>query len=168
SEIEVSKLISFVSGYAQKTPTEDEQKQAQKMLTDAISDGVAARDADPNNYLNWISLGKVYETATVLNIQGAYESAQNAYIEALRHNPKNPGVILLFALLEVDHGNLNVAKSYVLQALQVKQNYLEAYYLLSQIEVANNNLKGAIDSVTAASVLSPTDPSIFFQLGLLK
>ena len=32
----------------------------------------------------------------------------------------------------------------------------------------SGNIKRAIDSVTASSVINPTDPGIFFQLGLLK
>lgn len=168
SEIETAQLGVVASQDPNKVSQEDLQKQVQEVLSKAIGAGIAAKDADSNNYLNWISLGKVYQAATVLKIQGAYESAQFAYGEALQRNPKNPGIVMLFGLLEVDKGNLTQAKNYVIQAIQMKPNYLEAYFLLTQIEVANNNLKGAIESVTAASVLSPTDPTIFFQLGLLK
>jgi len=168
SEIETAQLGVVASQDPKNVAEVDLQKQAQEVLSKAIGAGIAAKDADPNNYLNWISLGKVYQSATALKIQGAYESAQFAYGEALQRNPKNPGIIMLFALLEVDKGNLVQAKNYVMQAIQMKPNYLEAYYLLTQIEVANNNLKGAIESVTAVSILSPTDPTIFFQLGLLK
>ncbi len=168
SEIEVTKLGLIVSQDPKKVSQADLQAQVQTTLSNAIRAGIAARDADPANYLNWISLGRVYQSAVPLKITGAYESAQFSYNEALRRNPKNPGIVLLFAQLEVDHANLAAARSYAIQAINAKQNYLDAYYLLAQIEVADKNLKGAIDSVTAATVLSPSDATLFFQLGLLK
>ncbi len=120
--------------------------------------------------MNWISLGRVYEAVSIpqLNVQGAYESAGLAYQEALRRNPKNPAILMLFARLAVNHNDLKAAEAYALQAIQAKSNYLDAYFLLSQIEVATENIQGAINSVTAASVIDPTNPAIFFQLGLLK
>ena len=53
-------------------------------------------------------------------------------------------------------------------AIKMKSDYLDAHFLLSQIEVADNNLSAAIKSVTSASVIDPTNSATFFQLGLLK
>jgi tetratricopeptide (TPR) repeat protein len=75
---------------------------------------------------------------------------------------------MLLARLAVNRNDLKQAEVYAQQAIQIKNNYLDAYFLLSQIEVATNNINGAIKSVTAASVIDPTNPAIFFQLGLLK
>ena len=170
SEIEIVKLNRILSQDPKKVKIEDIQKQFNDGLTSAIKAGIAAKDADQSNYLNWISLGRVYEAVSVpqLQVQGAYESAGLAYSEALRRNPKNPGILILFARLAVTHGDLKLAESYAQQAIAAKKNYLDAYFLLSQIEVADKNITGAINSVTAASVIDPTNPAIFFQLGLLK
>ncbi|KND46767.1 MAG: Tfp pilus assembly protein PilF [Parcubacteria bacterium C7867-006] len=170
SEIEIYKLNEVLSQDTKKVKPEDVQKQFSDVLTSAIKAGIGAKDADSSNYMNWVSLGRVYEAVSVpqLNVQGAYESASLAYQEALRRNPKNPGIFMLFARLAVNHNDLKAAESYALQAIQAKNNYLDAYFLLSQIEVATQNIQGAISSVTAASVIDPTNPAIFFQLGLLK
>lgn len=168
SEIELYKLNAVLSQDPKKVKVEDIQKQSNTVLSDAITAGLNARNVDPINYLNWVALGRVYESAVPMKIEGAYNSAQFSYSEALRRNPQNPGIYLMFARLEVANGDLKKAKTYALSAIQAKQNYLDAYFLLSQIEVADKNLKGAIDSVTVASVINPNDPSIFFQLGLLK
>ena len=170
SEVELVRLNKVASQDPKTIKLEEIQKQFSDVLTSAIKAGIAAKDADPSNYLNWIALGRVYEavSSTQLQIQGAYESAQFAYSEALRRNPKNPGIIMLFARLSIARNDLASAKNYALQAIQAKSNYLEAYFLLSQIEVATNNLPGAIDAVSASSVINPSDPAIFFQLGLLK
>lgn len=170
SEIEIYRLNEILSQDPKVVKAEDIQKQFSDGLTAAITAGIAAKDADQANYLNWISLGRVYEAVSIpqLNVQGAYESAGFAYQEALRRNPKNPGILMLFARLAVNHNDLKTAEAYALQAVQAKNNYLDAYFLLSQIEVATQNIQGAINSVTAASIIDPTNPAIFFQLGLLK
>ncbi len=170
SEIETYKLNEILSQDTKKVKPEDIQKQFADTLQSAIKAGIAAKDADNSNYLNWISLGRVYEAVSLpqLKVDGSYESAQIAYSEALRRNPKNPGIIMLFARLAVNHGDLKQARVYAEQAVQAKGNYLDAYFLLSQIDVAQGDIYQAINSVSAASVIDPTNPAIFFQLGLLK
>ncbi len=170
SEIYLVQLNEVLAQDPTQVEQEDIQKQFNDGLLKTITAGVSARDADPSNYLNWIALGRIYDAVSIpqLNIDGAYEYAQINYIEALKLNPKNPGILMLLARLAVNRNDLNQARSYVEQAIQIKNNYLDAYFLLSQIEVASNNIRGAIQSVTGASVIDPTNPAIFFQLGLLK
>ncbi len=168
AQIEITKLGKIEQQDPKTVAQADLQKEVTATLTDAITAGLNARNADPSNYLNWVTLGQVYEAAVPLKIQGAYESSQAAYNEAFRRNPKNPGIYLLMAQLEVDNGNLTNATAYATQAIQMKQNYLDAYFLLAQIQVSNKDLKDAITSVQAASVINPTDPSILFELGYLQ
>lgn len=170
SEIQLFKLNEVLSQDPKNVKQEEIQKQFNDGLSSAITAAISAKDRDESNYLNWVSLGRVYDAVSIpqLNIQGAYESAQLAYIEALKRNPKNPGIFMLLARLAVNRNDLAQAESYAQQAIQLKNNYLDAYFLLSQIEVANNNITGAIRSVTSASIIDPTNPAIFFQLGLLK
>ncbi len=170
SEIQLVKLNEILSQDPAKVKQEEVQKQFTDGLLAAVTSGVSAKDRDPLNYLNWVALGRVYDAVSIpqLNIAGSYESAQIAYIEALKLNPKNPGIFMLLARLAVNKNDLNQARNYAQQAIQVKNNYLDAYFLLSQIEVSTNNIRSAIQSVAAASVIDPTNPAIFFQLGLLK
>ncbi|TSC70209.1 MAG: Tfp pilus assembly protein PilF [Parcubacteria group bacterium Gr01-1014_46] len=170
SEIQIFKLNEVLSQDPKIVKQEDIQKQFTDGLTNAITAAKTATERDDSNYLNWVSLGRVYDAVSIpqLNITGAYESAQLAYIEALKRNPKNPGMLMLLARLSVNRNDLKQAEAYAGQAIQIKNNYLDAYFLLSQIEVANGNISGAVRSVTAASVIDPTNPAIFFQLGLLK
>jgi len=170
SEIQIIKLNQILSQDPKKVKAEDAQRQFSDTLTAAIKAGIAAKDADSTNYLNWIALGRVYEAVAIpeLKVEGAYESAQFAYGEALRHNPKNPGIFILYSRLAIVKKDLKAARNYAIQAIQFKRNYIDAYFLLSQIEVEDKNIKGAIESVTAASVIDPTNSGVFFQLGLLK
>lgn len=170
SEIELYKLNEVLTQDPNKVKTEDVQKQFNDILVEAAKAGVNATKIDPTNYLNWISKGKVFEAVSSpqLNVLNSYETAIASYQKALELNPKNPAILMFFARLAANHNDLKSAESYAVQAIQAKNNYLDAYFLLSQIEVANKNIQGAINSVSAASVIDPTNPAIFFQLGLLK
>jgi tetratricopeptide (TPR) repeat protein len=68
----------------------------------------------------------------------------------------------------MSNGNNAKAKEYITQAVALKNNYTDAIFFLSQIEAGEGDLKAAIASAEAASAIAPNDPSVFFQLGLLR
>ncbi|MEK7180036.1 MAG: tetratricopeptide repeat protein [Patescibacteria group bacterium] len=140
----------------------------QRILASTLDNARKAVEKDPTNYQNWLVVGKVYELMVELRVQGAYENAEIAYTEALKRNPFNPAINLERARLEIARADFKKAKEYIAGALQQKQNYTEAIFLLSQIEVTEGNVNGAISSVESATLLSPDDPLVFFRLGLLK
>jgi tetratricopeptide (TPR) repeat protein len=170
SELGIIKMNIIASTDPKNTKTEDLQKQFGDALSMAVTAGISAKDADPKNYLNWIALGRVYESVAIpdLKIQGAYDSAEFAYLEALKRNPKNPGILMLLSRMAGVQNNLVSARDYVKQAIALKSNYVDAHFLLSQIEVADKNIKSAIESATSASIIDPTNAGVLFQLGLLK
>ena len=135
----------------------------------AIQNAITATEIDSSNYLNWMTSANVYNTLMRLGApKDFYKSASQSYKKASSLNPNSPFVVLAQAKLEVVSGNKEKAKSYIAQALNKKNNYTEAIFLLSQIQADEGNLKDAITSVEVASVVSPNDIGIFFQLGLLR
>ncbi|MBU4057830.1 tetratricopeptide repeat protein, partial [Patescibacteria group bacterium] len=144
------------------------QEQFRNTLGEAIDNAKKAVNTDKTNYLNWLSLGEVYEAIVPLRVEGAYESAMTSYEEALKYNPESPSIYLTMAKLEILNKNIKKARDYITKALNKKNNYTEAFFLLSQIEVDEGNIGAAISSVESASTLSPNDPTVFFYLGLLK
>jgi tetratricopeptide (TPR) repeat protein len=170
SEIEIYKMSAIIQQDPKKVDPVEIQKQFSAALSTGIKSGMSATNADSSNYLNWISLARVYESVSdpALKINGAYESAATAYGEALRRNPKNPGIFVLLSRLAFTRQDMTAAQNYALQAIQLKRNYTDAYFLLAQIQVAQKDIKSAIESVTAATVIDPTNSGSFFQLGLLK
>lgn len=142
----------------------------QQVLARSIESARQATQINPRNYQNWVSLARVYSELVPepFAIPGAYENAKSAYEEALRVNPHNPAIYLLMARLEVANGDLNMAKEYANKSVQEKSNYAEGHFLISQIEVEQGNLAQAITSLETTLILSPNNPGLFFQLGILK
>ncbi len=143
------------------------QKQFQDNLSAAIRAGIGAVKIDPTNYRNHIMLGRVFEAVVPLNISGAYENAKKSYESALALNPESPEIYLILARLETVHKDNKAAKNLIFKSLEKKNDYADAIFLLSQIQIAENDVVNAIKSVEAVATLSPSDPGIFFQLGLL-
>jgi len=70
--------------------------------------------------------------------------------------------------MQASHNQLDLAVQTIGAALQVKQNYLDAVYLLSQIKAAQGNLNDAIVAAQFATELNPNNALLQFQLGLLQ
>jgi len=121
-----------------------------------------------SNYENWFALGRVYEVLSANGIQGASDSAMSAFKEAQKRAPSNPAIFLAFARLKSLSGDLAGARENINKAIELKNNYTDAYFTLAQFEVASNNIGGAIQSLEAVILLNPQNASLYFQLGLLK
>ena len=140
----------------------------QTLLGAALGSARRAVSLNQTNYENFVSLGRVYEAVVPLKIPGAYESAHASYEQALSLNPESPALFLTLARLEAAKGDNAKARGEIARSLSKKGNYTEAIFFLSQIEAREGNIKAAISSVEAASIIAPNDATIFFQLGLLR
>ncbi|HVU06323.1 MAG TPA: tetratricopeptide repeat protein [Candidatus Paceibacterota bacterium] len=165
SEIYLARLNNLFNDT--KISQTEAQSKFQSLLGTAIQAAQAAVAADPTDYRNYMTLGRVFEAVVPLNIEGAYDNAKKAYEQALALNPQSPEVYLVMARLEVAKKDNDAAKADIDEALKLKNDYADAIYLLSQIQISENDVDEAIKSVSAVATLSPSDPGIFFQLGLL-
>jgi tetratricopeptide (TPR) repeat protein len=168
TEIDLIKMDAILKKDPKTITQDDARKQFEGALGTALRHAKQAKDIDVNNYLNWTSLGRVYESVVPLNIDGAYTSAKDSYTKAIALNAKNPSIPLTLARLEIAKKDTVKAREYIMQALQLKNNYTEAVFLLAQIEVSDGNIKAAVQAVEAATVMSPDDSTIFYQLGFLR
>ncbi|MCW9054380.1 MAG: tetratricopeptide repeat protein [Candidatus Pacebacteria bacterium] len=147
---------------------EEVGQQAQAVLSSAIESGRRAVSIDNQNYLNWIALGRIYESLVPLKVEGAYENAKISYEQVLALNPHNPLSELNLARVEMLSGNNQDARSHITASLKIKQDYTDALFLLSQIEVQEGDVENAISSIETAAIFAPNDPLVFFRLGLLR
>jgi tetratricopeptide (TPR) repeat protein len=168
SEIGLIKVQNIVSGVDKSSSSEETRTKFQNVLGNTLNYAKESIALDENNYENYISLARVYESIVPLKIEGAYEASADAYKNALKVNPHNPAIFLMMARLEIGKGNNKEARNYIAKSLAEKPNYTDAIFMLSQIEASEGNIKASIKSVESATVLAPNDPTVFFQLGLLR
>jgi tetratricopeptide (TPR) repeat protein len=173
SEVNIAKVSDLARKIQEKSrkdnlePTKEELQKVGKMVDEAVGYSRSAINIDPTNYYNYLAEARISETALSLNVANAYENAKRAYVSALDYNPYNPSIYLSLARLEVTQNKLPEALKYVGAALQLKQNYIDAIFLLSQIQVNQGQIKDAIISVQYATNITPDNPLLYFQLGLL-
>ena len=165
SAVNIARLNSILS---QKGVSQDTIKaQFQSESRFAITNALRARDLDPTNYQNWVALGNAYETLAPFGVQDAHEEAKKALDAAISLNPKSPSLLLARARIDLEKDKES-AKTYIAKALALKSDYTDAIFTLSQIQADEGNLGSAIASVEVASVISPNDVGVFFQLGFLR
>jgi len=146
----------------------DAQALFQESLSESISAADQATRLAPNNYQNWAVLGSVYQTVVPLKIEGAYENAKTAYDRAIALNPSNSTLPYVVAQLEIAHGDNAAAEKYLLTSIGLKRDYTQAIFLLSQIQVAEGRAREALEAAEAAAYFAPNDPTVLFQVGLLR
>jgi cytochrome c-type biogenesis protein CcmH/NrfG len=118
--------------------------------------------------LNYVNLGNIYSALVPLSVSNSYESAISAYDKALALAPNNPSIFLSKANVEIANKNTTEARNLIKQALDMKLNYVDALFLLAQIETGEGNLLEAIKQAEYAGQVAPNDPTVFFRLGLLR
>lgn len=137
-------------------------------INNALQYSRQAIQYDPTNHYNHLSEARVSELAASIGISDGYQTAVEAYTRAIQLNPLNPTIYLNLARLHASQNNLDEALQAVGAALQVKNNYLDAVFLYSQIEAARGNLSEAIAAARVGTQLNPQSPILFMQLGLLQ
>jgi tetratricopeptide (TPR) repeat protein len=123
---------------------------------------------DPSYYYNYLSQARVFEFADNFRVPSSYENAVKAYTEAIRRNPMNPSLYLNLAKLQAKDNKLDEALQTIGAAMNVKNNYLDLVFLLSQVNAAKGNLPQATAAAQYAIELNPQNPTLYFQLGLLQ
>jgi tetratricopeptide (TPR) repeat protein len=168
SNIQILKINNLISSTNNNLSDDAVRAEFQNLLGSAVQNAQLATRIDESNYQNWLSLGSIYESIISLGIEGSYESAISSYQRAQIENPTNPEIDLILARTELENGDREKARTHIADALSKKNNYTEAVFLLSQIEIADGNINEAIRSSEAATLISPNDPTLFFQLGFLR
>lgn len=164
---QANKLISTARPDMSASTTQEVIGKISGIINASIGYSRAAIAYDPTNYYNYVSEARVSELAASVRMDKAYDNAVSAYAEAIRRNPLNPSLYLKLAQLQTSQNKLADALKTLGAALQVKNNYLDAIFMLSQVTAAQGNLKDAIIAAQVATELNPQQSILFFQLGLL-
>lgn len=173
SEVNIVKInskIQQLQAQNQKDPKSIDKELVDKtvvLISDTYDLTVKAIEIDRTNYYNYLEQARVLEIASILNIDKSYEGLKSSYENALKYNPYNPALYLNLARVEISKNKSDDAMKYIGAALNLKNNYTDAVFLLAQVQVNKGDIKGAITSTQFATQLNPNDSVSFFQLGFL-
>jgi len=165
TEIDLLRIQQVLS---QKDLTADEARlKFQNALAAAIQNAQQSTSLNPQDPLNWMELGRVYESVIPFKITGADNMAITSYEQALKVSPFDPTPLFAAARVEVQTQKTKEARNYIQSVLNLKGDFAPAIFLLSQIEAQEGNLKEAITRTEQTAILAPNDIGVLFQLGLL-
>ncbi|MEO5635457.1 MAG: hypothetical protein ABIS26_00930 [Candidatus Paceibacterota bacterium] len=142
------------------TPTDADKASIQATLDQAVNGARLAIAYDPRNYLNFQTLGSVYQTAATLGVKDGYTKAVEQYKIASTLNPNNPGLRLAMATASFADGKIQDAKDYINQALELKPDYIEALLVFSQIAKSEGDTTSALFYAKRAQALSPSNSDL--------
>ncbi|MFY9462743.1 MAG: tetratricopeptide repeat protein [Candidatus Sungiibacteriota bacterium] len=166
------------------------QQEFQSAVSLAIQDSQRLVQIYPDEPEVWRIQGGLYESI-IPYIQGSERFAVTAYQKAIERGPVNPAVFVewgraglvfterILALENQAKGkdrddlaaarkqNLEQIAAIFQRAIQVKQDYAPAHFLLAQTAIRLGNMDAAIQSVENAKAAAPFDIGVAFQLGLL-
>ncbi len=171
AELDVLTINNIMAQAAGKTQiTEAERGEFQRVLGSAVESALLATKKDPANFQNQLIAARVYQSIVPVGIKGSYESAKISYEKAIKLSPRNPALFLGLANLEIANRNFPKAKEYLVKSLELKPNYVDAYFLQSQLDFTNGDITSAIKSIEKVVSIQPSasDPSAHFRLGLLR
>jgi tetratricopeptide (TPR) repeat protein len=165
---QATKLASTITANSPASTSQAVLTSVYDIINKSVKYSQSAIEYDPTNYYNFVSEARVSEFASSIRMDKAYDNAVNSYTEAIKRNPLSPSLYLNLAQLQASQNKLDDALKTLGVALQVKNNYLDAIFLLSQVTAAQGNLKDAIIAAQVATQLNPQSAILFFQLGLLQ
>jgi tetratricopeptide (TPR) repeat protein len=165
--VAAQQLASTVTSTSTASTSQEVLTQITSILNQGLSYAKNAATYDPTNYYNYISQARISEAATNVGMANGYENAVQAYTSAINTNPFNPSIYLSLAGFEARQKKYDESLQVLGKALQVKSNYLDAVFLLSQVYAAKGDVPNAITAAKVAVQLNPQSSLLLFQLGIL-
>jgi tetratricopeptide (TPR) repeat protein len=164
--------LSLASALSQQGSLSEEDKNTiSQLIQQSIAEGKNSITLRPNYSGTWLTLGKIYRN--LINVaQGAETFAIDNYAKAVSLDPANPA-------LRLDYGGLfyqlglsakddktkvayfGRAKAEFQTAIQLKQDYTNAYYNLAKLLESESDYSNAyIVMQKAISLLGPDNPDL--------
>jgi tetratricopeptide (TPR) repeat protein len=106
--------------------------------------------------------------AFLLTQQGDYPRAIDILKDAVKAEPKEPGPYLQLAYIYAKYlKKMEPAIRYAEQAVTLAPNEIEGYQRLAEVQLADGNRKGALQTLDRAAKIETNAPSFWTQLGKL-
>ena len=176
TDIHLARLNEYVNEINAQTPQGEEgelsqavQQQFQAYIQAPVQSASQAVALNDRDVTNWVALGNVYRSLVSLRVvEQAYEEGVKAYTQAQELSPRNPGILLAQAGLERAKGDDEAAFRKIDEAIALKPDYTDAYFLRAQIHIDNDSLDEAIAAAELGALSARTSPVAYLQVGILK
>ncbi len=143
------------------------QQRYSTLLTEGIELAKQAVLLDSSNPSNYIVLSNFYGLLDPAQFTEAKAQNELLFAKAREFDPTNPGYLVLLARYKAQVGDLAAAREHLMEAVRIKGNYTDALFLLSQLDIQEGKVEDAIAVTSAIVSLEPSNPTRYFQLGIL-
>ncbi len=148
-------------------PESFDQQRFAAVLAEGIALAEQAIALDGTNPNNYILLTNFYGLLDPTQFEGVRERNEALFARARELDATNPYYFILMAQYKARIGDLDAARTHLEEAIQLKSNYTDALFLLSQLDIQEGNTEAAIAGTRSIISLEPNNPTRYFQLGVL-
>jgi tetratricopeptide (TPR) repeat protein len=163
-----ARLIELQSMLALEKPTEQEQQKFIEMARQAVLEAEEAIKLDESSPVAHATLADIFSVLAVAGFEDAPGRATAKLEDAKWRDPLNPIYAMAEASLAIRLNDSGKAREKIAKALELKRNYSEALFLLSQIDVKDGKIDDAINTAKQIITLEPDNPTRYYQLGVLQ
>jgi len=138
--------------------TDQDRQTIGQLIQQAIREARTATQLSPNKASAWANLANIYRQL-VNFAEGADQFAQASYVRAVQLDPANPRLRLELGGLLYSLEQYNQAVTHFSEAIQLKPDFTNAYYNLSNAyQQLNQPLEAYQAMEQVASLISPDSP----------
>ena len=149
-------------------PSQAEREQFEAALREGVEQAESAILRDVTNPFNHALLGALYGVVSESTVPGIKERRDQAFNTARDLDPTNPEYPALQAQIAARFGEIDAARAYLAEAISLKNNYIDALFLLSQLDIQSGNATSAIATTRSIIAIDANNPARYYQLGLLE
>ncbi len=131
-------LLKLNSLVGKPSLSSEEQTELQATLREAVNGATLATQYNKENYLNFLTLGLVYDTLGSFGVPSAYPKAIEAYQTASALNPLNPGIKLDLARASQAAGQTAEAIRFAEEALNLVPDNAEIVKYIDSLKTPNS------------------------------
>jgi tetratricopeptide (TPR) repeat protein len=162
-----ARLVELQSILAMEKPSEQEQEKFIATARQAVIEAQEAIKIDDSNPAAHATLADVYGMLAIAGFEDAPDRVSAKLEDARWRDPLNPIYAMGEASLAIRLNDSAKAREKIAKALELKRNYSEALFLLSQIDVKDGKIDDAANTARQIIALEPNNPTRYYQLGVL-
>ncbi len=154
---------------AQATNLSPEEVQARGQMIIGLSDSAffEATRLNSLNHQNYVLRADFMWLLMNLGVSGAGEQVNDSLVRAINLNPKNPSLYVALTRTAFNMGDTRGAREAIEEALRLKNNYIQAMFILAQLDLEEGLADSALSRAEQALLMNPNDPAGYFQIGYL-